>query len=60
MLELDRSPLSDDDTDDKLATNGPLLWMTDTLGELEAMAWLIDNRTAAMLIGAARLAMRDT
>ena len=60
MLTLNRSPLCDDDTDNALATIGPVDWMAETLAEIEAMAWLVDNRMAAMLIGAARLALRDT
>ena len=60
MLTLNRAPLCDDDTDTTLVTIRPVDWMAETLAEIEAMAWLVDNRLAAMLIGAARLALRDT
>ncbi len=60
MQTIDRSPLSDDDRADSLTAAGTIAWMTDNLADLEAMAWLIDNRTAAKLIGAARLALRET
>jgi hypothetical protein len=59
MIKSIRSPLGDGDSEVKLATVCPVDKMADALGELEAMAWLRDNQTAAMLIGAARLALRD-
>ncbi len=60
MTMVNRSPLSDDESDDKLNRLYPLSQMTNALAELEAMAWLHDNQVAARLIGAARLAMQDT
>lgn len=59
MTLVNRSPLSDDESDDKLNRLYPLSQMTNALAELEAMAWLHDNQVAARLIGAARLAMQD-
>ena len=59
MQQIERSPLSADDMDDAMATVGPIEWMADSLAELEARAWLLDNRVAAQLIGAARLALRE-
>ncbi len=60
MTLVNRSPLSGDESDDKLNRLYPLSQMTNALAELEAMAWLHDNQVAARLIGAARLAMQDT
>ena len=59
MVQIDRSPLSNDDTDEALATIVPMAWMSDALAELEAKAWLLNNQTAARLIGAARLALAE-
>jgi hypothetical protein len=59
MAQIDRSPLSTDDTDDALITLGPVDRITDCLAELEAKAWLLDKQVAARLIGAARLALQE-
>ena len=60
MTSINRSPLSGDDSDAKPNGLYRLSQMTNALAELEAMAWLHDNQMAARLIGAARLAIRDT
>jgi hypothetical protein len=38
----------------------PIETLATSLAELEAKAWLHDRRMAAILIGAARLALRET
>ena len=59
MTKTIRSPLCDADAKDNPARVCPIDRMGDALGELEAMAWLIDNQMAARLIGAARLSLRE-
>lgn len=60
MMTIDRSPLSNDDTDGPPAVSEMVARISDSLAELEAKAWIIDNRIAAVLIGAARIALRES
>jgi hypothetical protein len=60
MFTIERSPLSNDDRPAAFAVLNPIVSLAASLAELEAQAWLLDLRLAAVLIGAARMELRET
>ena len=60
MFTTQRSPLCEEDMATAAEMLEPVEILADSLAELEAQAWLQDRRMAAILIGAARLALRET
>lgn len=60
MFTTQRSPLCDEDMVTAAEVLDPIETLATSLAELEAKAWLHDRRMAAILIGAARLALRET
>ena len=60
MFTTQRSPLCEEDMIAAVEILDPIETLATSLAEIEAKAWLHDKRMTAILIGAARLALRET
>jgi len=60
MFTTQRSPLCDGDAIATVEVQDPIEDLAAALADLEAMAWLYDLRMVAMLIGAARIELRES
>ena len=54
-----RAPLSPEEQCHEPAGGDPVRILCHSLAEMEARAWILDRQLAAVLIGAARLSLRD-
>jgi len=60
MFTTERSPFCEEDTIVAVDAIDTIDTLAASLAELEAIAWLRDMRIAAMLIGAARIELRES